>query len=436
MKSKIILLVMAALALGAGPAAVEVGFYHSGNPCRSALPADHVNGQLIIKSAGITASPAGNYTGILAAHASEIRDIHFDSRSGYTILQAQEGVDLEVLRRQLLKEKWVTDVSYNYFATMSEQIPSDYLFDYQYALKNTGQVIVPSTGYSGTSGADIKASEGWDWTVGSETQTIAVVDTGVAITHEDLIDKVVDGYNFVADSTDVQDDEGHGTIVASIAAAETNNGVGLAGTCWKAKIMPVKVLDNEGLGTYLAIGAGIKYAVDNDARVITLGFTGTKDSFILRDACQYAFENNCLVVAPSGNDGDAAVSYPAAYDEYCLAVGASDAKDQRASWSNYGPQLDVVAPGVWVYGAAYDPDTPTDLRSYVQVNGTSFAVPYVSGAIALLLSLKPDLTALQVMDLVKFTADDVNQATNPGPDVYMGYGRINLKRLLGPFILN
>jgi thermitase len=273
---------------------------------------------------------------------------------------------------------------------------------------------------------------GWDRTTGSDSVIIAVIDSGVAWDHEDLHSKIVPGYDFVNDDNDPYDDHGHGTFAASIAAAETNNGVGIAGVSWHARIMPIKVMDYDGYGSYLAIATGMRYAVDNGARVLNLSIGGRNPSFILEDASAYCFNNGAVIAAAAGNSG-AAVLYPAAYDDYCLAVAATDANDERPGWSNYGPQVDVAAPGDFVWGANYMPGDPTNLNSYTWKSGTSFATPYVAGAAALVMAYKPSLTNSQIMALIKYTADDVNAPTHPGVDDFLGYGRINLQTLLGPY---
>jgi subtilisin family serine protease len=127
--------------------------------------------------------------------------------------------------------------------------------------------------------------------------------------------------------------------VASIAAAETNNSIGMAGVCWQSMIMPIKCFDSLGDGSYLAIAGGIRFAADRGARIINMSFGGESDSFILEDACQYAFSKGCVLIAATGNDGGP-VRYPAQYDDYCLAVGASNASDQLADFSNFGSQVD------------------------------------------------------------------------------------------------
>jgi subtilisin family serine protease len=319
---------------------------------------------------------------------------------------------------------------------MNAKIPNEQYFSYQYALLNDGQLFYPEKSLRGLSGSDIKATEGWDWSTGSSDVTIAIVDSGIALTHEDLRNKVDPGYDFVNDDTDPMDDNGHGTMVASLAAAETDNGVGIAGVAWNARLLPVKVLDNKGNGSYLTIAAGIKYAADKGAQVINLSLGGNADSYILKDACQYAFDKGCVLVAAAGDTGSEEVQFPAAYDALCLAVGSTDANDILAPTSNRGPQIDVVAPGVWVIGASFNPAKPSELRSYTWGSGTSLAAAHVSGAAALLISYKPLLTNVQVMAMIMYTADDVNSDEFEGVDDEMGYGRINLRTLLSPYFLN
>jgi subtilisin family serine protease len=407
-----------------------------GTADRACAVADFVPGQLVVKlKTGAKALDGDD--GLLGSRYDEqivrmSRDRHF----GYLLIETAPGSDLLQLRDRLAEEKWVQAVSLNYRASMNARIPNEQFFFYQYALQNTGQVFYPEKSLRGTVNADIQACEGWDWSTSSSDTVIAIVDSGIALFHEDLKNKVTTGYDFVNDDDDPQDDNGHGTFVASLAAAETDNGIGIAGVGWSAMLMPVKVLDHQGNGTYLAIAAGIKYAADQGAKVINLSLGGSADSYILKDACQYAFDKGCVLVAAAGDSGGSAVQFPAAYDALCLAVGASDANDTLALFSNRGPQVDVVAPGVSVFGASFNPARPTELRSYDWGNGTSLAAAHVSGAVALLTGYKPLLTNLQAMTLIRYTADDVNGGFKPGVDEEMGYGRINLQTLLSPYTLN
>ena len=266
----------------------------------------------------------------------------------------------------------------------------------------------------------IEAPAAWDVTTGSDSVTIAIVDTGVDLSHPDLSGKLVSGYDFVNNDSDPQDDYGHGTHVAGIAAARTNNGTGVAGLSWGTKIMPVKVLDDYGTGGYEDVANGIIYAANNGADIINLSLGGTVYSWTLKDAAEYAHDLGCVIVAAAGND-NSSVSYPARYPEV-FAVAATDSDDQKASFSNYGPEVDVAAPGVsirstyWWGGSTYE-----------WLSGTSQASPHVAGLAALIWSVNPGLNNTQVESIIKQTADDLGAA---GRDKYYGFGRINARRAL------
>lgn len=401
-----------------------------------AAPARYVAGQLVIKLAANSKAAADLGLFLSSRYGDQVKSLRRVKHLDYLLLETTPETDLAEFKDRLAAEKWVLAVSFNYLASMNATIPNEQFFSYQYALLNNGQVYYPEKNLRGTNAADIKATEGWSWSTGSSGSTIAIIDTGIALAHEDLKNKIMPGYDFVNDDADPQDDNGHGTLIASLAAAETNNGIGIAGVAWNASLLPVKVLDSAGNGSYLTIAAGIKYAADQGAKVLNLSLGGDNDSFILKDACQYAFDKGCSLVAASGNAGSETVQFPAAYDQLCTAVGASDANDALAAFSNRGPQIDVVAPGVWVYGARFDPARPTELRFYDWASGTSLAAAHVSGAVALLISYKPLLTNQQIMAMLKYTAADVNSSLKPGVDTDMGYGRIDLQTLLAPYILD
>ena len=350
-------------------------------------------------------------------------------------MNLNSGADIGKICRDLKNRPEIAAVSPDYIAYGQAIPPDDPWFQYQYGLNNTGQVVFQQTGYHGKEDADIDAVEAWEWSTGNSSMIIAIIDSGVAIDHEDLKNQMVAGYDIINDDFDPYDDNGHGTYVASIAGAETNNGIGIAGVCWNAKIMPIKVLDSSLSGTYSNIALGIRYAVDHNAKVINLSLGGAEDSFILEDACHYAYKQGCVLVASSGNTGGA-VLYPAAYDKYCLAVGASDAFDNICSFSNVGRQIDVVAPGYYIAAAFFNPAEPANLSNYAWFSGTSVSAPFVSGAAALLLSQKSTLTPDEVINLIKYTSDDINSGDFPGPDNQAGYGRLNINRLLGPYVLS
>jgi len=243
-------------------------------------------------------------------------------------------------------------------------------------------------GYAGQWGlVRSRVNQAWSTTRGSARVTIAIVDTGVSRT-PDLAPRLLAGHDFVNDDNDATDDNGHGTMAAGVAAGAGNNGIGIAGICWNCRILPVKVLDAKGGGSYSAIAEGIRYAADRGATVINLSLGGGDDSRLLRDAVAYAAGKGSLVLAAAGNQGSAAPHYPAAIPSV-LAVGAVDRNDKRYSWSNYGSGwVDLTAPGC----------NPAQGRSGAigEYCGTSSATPFVAGVAGLLASTDPAPTAAQI----------------------------------------
>jgi type VII secretion-associated serine protease mycosin len=266
----------------------------------------------------------------------------------------------------------------------------------------------------------IKAEQAWDVTTGSNGIVIAIVDTGTATDHPDLSDKIVQGFNFVNNSPNPYDDEGHGTYTAGIAAASTNNDLGVAGVSWGARIMPVKVLGSNGEGDDAVIARGIRFAVDNGARVINLSLGGDEQSPPMQDAVQYAADHNVLVVAAAGNTPDGKPKYPAAYPPV-LAVGATGRNDTFTGFSSWGTNVGVTAPGVGVLSTGWRDGNLT----YVYLNGTSASCPFVAGVAALVWSVNPLLTAEQVKWVIEDSSDDFGDA---GWDEHYGYGRLNALR--------
>ncbi|NIN67140.1 MAG: S8 family serine peptidase, partial [Anaerolineae bacterium] len=260
----------------------------------------------------------------------------------------------------------------------------------------------------------IKAPAAWDVTKGSSAIIIAIVDTGVDLDHRDLNDKIVPGWDFANDDPTPQDDHGHGTHVAGIAAAETNNGIGVAGISWQARIMPVKVLDENGDGSYWDVTQGVDYACNHGAQIINLSLGGSTPSDTLEDAMEQAYADGCLIVAAAGNGGGDFVDYPARFPEV-MAVAATDESDNRAGFSDYGPEVEVAAPGVNIYSTLWN-------DKYGWKSGTSMAAPHVAGQAALIWSVCPDPTHEEVRSIIDSTADDRGAS---GWDPYYGYGRIN-----------
>jgi subtilisin family serine protease len=248
----------------------------------------------------------------------------------------------------------------------------------------------------------------WSVTRGSSRTVVAVVDTGVDATQPDLHGALVPGYDLVNSDADPSDDEGHGTAVAGVIAARTNNAAGLAGICWSCSIMPVKVLDAHGNGDDSVIAAGIVWAVDHGANVINLSLGGAGVTQDLNDAIAYAASRNVILIAAAGNSGTDEPFYPAA-NPLALSVAATTATDQRYPWSNFGTWVRLAAPGCNVATA---PGTQE-----VIFCGTSSATPIVSGLAALAYAADPSAGPAQVQQALE-------QAAVPVPGIAQ-YGRID-----------
>ena len=271
---------------------------------------------------------------------------------------------------------------------------------------------------------------------------IAVVDTGADLTAPDLASKSPGAYNTRTGTSDVRDDNGHGTFVASLAAGSVTNGDGIAGFGGDAQLLVVKAGSADGTFTDVDEAAAILYAVDHGARIVNLSFGGAGTTSIERRAIQYAFDHGALVVAAAGNEYDQGnpVEYPAALLQPVgsdgaggagLAVGASTPAGTRAHFSNTGSWISLAAPGSNVFGDLSALSSSTDYpRStlpgslaglYGYASGTSFAAPQVAGAAALVWAANPALTAQQVAQILKQTASGGGRWT---PD--LGFGVIDV----------
>jgi thermitase len=247
--------------------------------------------------------------------------------------------------------------------------------------------------------------------------TIAILDTGVDSTHPDLVDRTLRGYNFIDDNLITDDAHSHGTACAGIIAGKGTGTGSMKGIAPGAWIMPVKVMDAEGKGSSFTVVEGIVYAVENGADVINISLGTMGDAEIVRDAVLYAKQKDVLVIAAIGNDGEENALLPAGYQDV-VCVGAVDAHDNRAPFSNYNVVLDIVAPGVAVYTTAPD-------KKHMQFTGTSAAAPFVTGVAAALRSLYPHDSAEEIRERILNGADDLGY---PGRDPYYGEGLVNLKR--------
>lgn len=265
----------------------------------------------------------------------------------------------------------------------------------------------------------IEAGQGWNLSRGSKDVTVAVVDTGVQADHPDLKGRLLSGYNAIASGGAPDDDVGHGTHVAGIIGALTNNQEGVAGISWYNKILPVKALDNSGAGTTYSVAEGIIWAADQGAKVINLSLGNYADSQFLHDAIKYAYDRDVVIVSAAGNDNTERPGYPAAYEEV-IAVAATNASGERASFSNYGDYIDITAPGESI--ASTYPGS-----QYAALSGTSMASPHVAAVAGLVRSLNPALTNKEVTELLTSNAVDLGA---PGHDKYYGWGQVDIYRTL------
>jgi len=266
----------------------------------------------------------------------------------------------------------------------------------------------------------INAQDAWDITTGNTDIKVAIVDDAVLVTHPDLIPNLVPGYDVASDDDDPMPNEPgmtHGTHVAGIVGAATDNGIGVSSIGFNIKIMPVK--SSNSPTTISDAYAGVVWAADNGADVINMSWGGGGASETAQNIINYAFEAGCVNVAASGNDNVSSVFYPAGYDNV-ISVSSTTANDSKSGFSNFGEWIDVSAPGTAILSTYHNNFQP----SYNAISGTSMASPMVAGLAGLLLSLNPEFTQQQVQDCILNSADNIDNA-NGAFIGQLGSGRIN-----------
>jgi thermitase len=260
----------------------------------------------------------------------------------------------------------------------------------------------------------VQAPSAWDITTGSPSVAVAILDTGVDLSHPDLQGKVVASVNF-SDSSTVSDVNGHGTHLAGIVGAATNNGVGIAGLGYNTTVMNVKVMGDNGTGGYGWVAQGVVWAADHGAKVINMSLGAQFGSTTLEDAINYAWGKGVVIVAAAGNDASSTPFYPAAYPNV-IAVASTDMFDNLAPSSDFGDWVDVAAPGGNVYSTLPN-------NRYASLSGTSVASPHVAGVAALVFTRVVDangdgLINDEVRSCIENNADNIGVAG-------IGGGRIN-----------
>jgi thermitase len=355
----------------------------------SAADAEQVPGRLL---AGVRDVATASRT--LAVHRAKIRrDLRGLSAVAIEVPEQSAGAALESLRRSGSFDY----VEPDYYAHTAAD-PDDPSYASQWHLRRIGGPLA------------------WNLSTGSGSVVVAIVDSGVYPHHPDLAPKLVPGWNFVKENADTADVLGHGTAVAGTVAAATNNGLGVAGVTWASRIMPLVAVDAQDYSAYSDIAAAIQYAADQGVRVINVSLGGVNSSKTLQKAVDYAWSKGALVFASAMNEGISAPHYPAAC-AHAVAVGATDANDRLASFSNYGSWITLAAPGTGILSTANG-------GGYSFWNGTSFASPIAAGVAALVLSANPRLTNEEVLSILKNTAERAGTE----PDAYLGWGRVNAYR--------
>jgi thermitase len=332
-------------------------------------------------------------------------------------------------------------------------------FDEQYGLHNTGQqfgasldpifgaLIYPT--YTATAGADINAPEGWAITHGSSTVGIAVLDSGIACDHLDLTGKCIEQVNFVGEhGSSLADELGHGTHVAGIAAATTDNGVGIAGvgrdtrvgslkTCWEDYSLFFVVIgqcDDDDVIEAITYATDATYADGSPKyKVISMSFAGPVISDSVEVAVDRAWNNGLVLVAGAGNDYTQDILYPAAFANV-IGVGSTDFHDNLSGFSTFGQWVSVLAPGTHILstvpGAACGQPAGEPSDCYDYKSGTSMSTPHVSGLAALLWAQNPTATNGQIRSLIENGADETG-ALGQNLLAWSAHGRINMAGSLG-----
>ncbi|MFZ1321251.1 MAG: S8 family serine peptidase [Ignavibacteria bacterium] len=387
----------------------------------------------------------------------------FEMNRIYVLFLSEENkFDIETIVSNLNQEEnveYCEPVSSGYAAGVkelqtknifSDNSPNDEMFYKQWYLQNNGSVD-PTSGGLPKVGADIKIIYAWDIEEGSDEVVVAILDSGIKDDHPDLKDRIwinsgeianngidddyngyvddIKGWDFAYDDKRPEDGFGHGTNIATVIGASTNNRIGFAGVDKKCRIMNCKNLNTYNSGEYDWWSESIKYAVDNGADIINMSEGGDDYSKVLKTAIEYAVESGVLVVSAMMNKGDNRNYYPAGFDGV-MAVGATDTDDKRCrrfSWgggSCWGDNISVVAPGNKIYGLDYE-----NIDNYeVFWSGTSQSTAIVSAIASLLLAQNISRNSDDLKKIIKYTSRDLvgdPREDTPGWDQYYGYGRVD-----------
>ena len=378
-----------------------------------------VPGQIIVKyRQGINAASAQTVSTLSQMGAKKIHALGSPA-SRMELVQVQAGQSVSMATQKLTQNPMIE------FAEPVFTIPFPKVFSDDDADDDNTPVAFPNDPMFGRQYAHRMANSqaGWQITRGDRRIILGIVDSGVDITHPDLKAKIVDTFNGADNNKDVKDFVGHGTHVAGIASAMTNNGLGVAGVAPECGILAVKVSSGSSTSPSTAgIANGIIYAAEHGADVINLSLGSSRQSQAITDAVLYALSKNVVVVAATGNDGGRIKSYPAAVPGV-IAVGSTDSSDQRSRFSNYGDWVSVTAPGSDILSTFPFNTNLIGKTEYGSISGTSMATPFVTGLAGLVRSKYPNMPQAMVKRVIEVSAEDKGA---PGYDEEYGFGRVSL----------
>lgn len=331
---------------------------------------------------------------------------------GYNRLENQEENNKPIITVDVPEDKTVEDfISSLESNSFVEYAETDELIKLEY---------IPSDPYYNLQWYQdvIESERGWDQTKGSTDVVVAVIDNGIDLYHPDLNQHIVSPYDTIYDSPYTISSGDHGTHVAGIIGSSMDNGIGTTGIAPSTSIMPIDVFTTEY--AYISdVIEGIYYAVDHGADIINMSLGGYSYSSSYNEAIQHAHDNGVLVIAAAGNDNLDQPHYPSSYPNV-ISVASTNENDQKSSFSNYGDDIDISAPGSRIFSTLAH-------SAYGYMSGTSMASPVVAGVAALMLANNPSLTNDEVAQRLYDTSDDLGAS---GKDVFFGHGRVNVEKAL------
>lgn len=343
------------------------------------------------------------------AREGETRRLHLQSTQtqklmpGIEAIRVDSSTQIDILISELLKDESILFVETDKKLSLHANTPNDPKYPYQWGLHN------------------IMAKEAWGKIDNTQKQAVvAVIDSGIAQTHPDLVNRITPGgFNFLSNSQNISDHHGHGTAIAGIIAAQTNNAIGIAGVAGEVdlKILPLKVSSRTGSSYLSHVIKAIDYAIEKRVDVINLSMGSKQYSDIENDAIQRAIQNGIVVVASAGNYGNDQYIYPASYDNV-ISVSSIGPGETISNFSSHNSRVIVAAPGEDIYSTAPH-------NSYKHQNGTSFATAFVSGMAAVFKAIDPALSPQEVKNIISTSSIDLGE---PGRDDYYGYGLVNMKK--------